>query len=260
YHYHHHRGKQQQYDARQPPLPWSFSDDHHHGENGISGGMAVGVSSPSSPLYHSASSGSRKSVSSSSTSSLSPTLHYHQDPTHCQLLPSTFQSQDCTVTKNRTKAPSAAVPPGNFQEGHPNPHILHVGPGIQDRRKSLSILQNLSQASQKFRTMIRSPTATAGIGMRRRTVMNMSPITMDPDATASVTSMTSGGGTGVGDIVMILQEGQVEEDGEREALSGEIDVAPFVSDKDMEEIFGSDQQKLQLLQQQGDDDSTTTSV
>ncbi|KAF8946837.1 hypothetical protein BGZ47_011228 [Haplosporangium gracile] len=218
----HSRSKSQYHDARQSPLSWLFSDHHHHHqrENGLADGMAVGTNSPrsssSSSRHHSGGSGSRKSISSSSASSLSPTPHCHQDLYHFQ--------------------PSAKMPT-SFQEGHAPvlPHTLHHDPSIPDRRKPLSILQNLTQASQRFKTMLRSPSA----GMRRRTVMNLSPLTMDHHAAASAVedglSMEFGSGS-----TGILTEIVEDEVGNGIELSEEIDVEPLMSEKDIEEIFGAD--------------------
>ncbi|KAF9135382.1 hypothetical protein BGW39_003179 [Mortierella sp. 14UC] len=245
YHRHYRGNKQQEYDARQPLLPCSSTDHHRHGESGISGGMAIVTSSPCSSLRHSGS-GSRNSISSSSASSLSPALHYHhQDSTHYQLQPSAFQ--------DRTKAlmtPSAVILPSAFQKGHhypsATPHFDSAS--IQDRSKSLSILQNFSQASQKFRTMIRSPTA-ARIGRSRRgTVTNLSPITMDHGATPS------------GSQVQAVEEDESEVVGGGGVHGGDIDVEPLVSEKDMEENFGSEQQQQQQQQQRGVPDFTTITV
>ncbi|KAF9543481.1 hypothetical protein EC957_000842 [Mortierella hygrophila] len=228
---HHHHNKPQHPDTQQLPLLWPFSEEHNLSENALTGGMAIGTSSPrstsTSPCHHSGGSGSRKSISSSSASSLSPTLHYNQDP--YQLQPSVLHDRSSSVTKV----------PISFQEGYapvPFPHTLHLDPNIQDRRKSSSILQNLTQASQKFKTMIRPPA-----GMRRRTVMNISPVTMDHHNSVGV----AGGGISIelrsdstGDGVLTeLLEDEVGSMG----LSGEeIDVGPLVSERDMEEIFGAD--------------------
>ncbi|KAF9143737.1 hypothetical protein BGX30_014895 [Mortierella sp. GBA39] len=228
---HHHHNKPQPPDTRQPPLPWSFSEDHYHNKNALTGGMAVGTDSPqstsTSSCHRSGRSGSRNSISSSFTSSLSPTLHYNQDP--YQLQPSVLDDRSSSVTKV----------PISFQEGYtpvPVPHIPHLDRGVQDRRKSSSILQNLTQASQKFKTMIRPPT-----GMRRRTVMNISPITIDHHNSGGV----AGGGmsielssdsTGVGVLTELLED----EVGSMGLNGGEIDVGPLVSERDMEEIFGAD--------------------
>ncbi|KAF9145229.1 hypothetical protein BG015_011955 [Linnemannia schmuckeri] len=226
----HSHSKPQYHEARQPPLPWSFSDDHHHHqrENSLAGGMAVGTDSPcsssSSSQHHSDGSGSRKSISSSSASSFSPTLYYHQDQYQFQL--SAIHGRSAT-----------AKMPISFQEGYEPvlPHTLHHDPSIQDRRKSLSILQNLTQASQKIKTMIRSPS----VRMRRRTVMNLSPLTMDHYAAARAVEdgMSVEFGSGRTDVLTEAMEDEVRS-GIR--LSGEIDVEPLMSEKDMEEIFGAD--------------------
>lgn len=230
YRQHHHHNKSQHQDARQPPLPWSFFEDQHHNENVLTGGMAVGTSSPRSSSsvsrHHSGGSEFRKSISSSSVSSLSPTLHYSHD---------SYQLQHSVI---HDRSSSTAKVPTSFQESNTpmsHPHILHLSPSIQDRRKSSSILQNLTQASQKFKTMIRSPTG----GMRRRTVMNLSPITMDHHNSGGV----AGGGMSIelgGGRTSVLSELQEDEVGSMGLSDGEIHVEPLVSEKDMEEIFGAD--------------------
>ena len=229
YRHHHHHNKPHHHDARQHPLPWSTFEDHHRSENTLTGGMAVGTSSPrpsSSSSYHrSGGSGSQKSISSSSASSLSPTLHYKQDSYHFQ--PSVLHGRSSSTTKV----------PTSFQEGYtplPLPHTLHLDPSIQDRRKSLTIIQNLTQASQKFKTMIRPPS-----GMRRRTVMKMSPITMDHHNSSDI----AGGGMSIelrSDSTGVMTELLEDEVGSMGLSGREIDVVPLVSEKDMEEIFGAD--------------------
>lgn len=228
-HYHQHHIKPQHHDARQPQLPWSFSEDQNHSENALTGGRAVGNSSPrsssSSSRHHTGRSGSRKSISSSA-SSLSPILHYNLD--HYQLQHSVLHDHSSSITKA----------PTSFQEGFttvPLPHSLQLGPSIQDRRKSSSILQNLTQASQKFKTMIRSPNA----GMRRRTVMNLSPITMDHHNSSGVAGggMSMELGSGSTGVLTELLEDEV---GSMGLSGGEINVEPLATEKDMEEIFGAD--------------------
>ncbi|KAF9282987.1 hypothetical protein BGZ88_010709 [Linnemannia elongata] len=231
YRQHHHHTKLQQHDARQPPLPWSFSEDHYHSENTISGGMAFGTSSPrsftSSSRHHSSGTGSQKSISSSpSASSLSPILYYNQDS--YQLQPSALHDRSSSTTKV----------PTSFQDGYTPvllPHTLQLESTTQDRRKSLSILQNLTQASQKFKTMIRSPPA----GIRRRTVLNLSPVTMDHHNSGGVSSgaMLIDLGSGNTGVLTELPENEV---GSVVLNGGDIDEQPFLSEKDMEGIFGAD--------------------
>jgi len=51
--------------------------------------------------------------------------------------------------------------------------------GVQERRRSLSALQTFTHsASQKFKTMMRSPS-----GLRRRSVMSLSPMTLERSPT-----------------------------------------------------------------------------
>ncbi|KAG0324153.1 T-lymphoma invasion and metastasis-inducing protein 2 [Dissophora globulifera] len=93
---------------------------------------------------------------------------------------------------------------------HPNQHPqmapLPTTPA-QDRRKTMSILQNITHsASQRFWTLVRSPS-----GLRRRTGMNQSPLTMEQ------TSFT-----GEGTVDEAKEE--EEEEGQRQTKQGRLDV------------------------------------
>ncbi|GJJ79169.1 hypothetical protein EMPS_11528 [Entomortierella parvispora] len=75
----------------------------------------------------------------------------------------------------------------------------------QERRKSLSVLQTFTHsASQKFKTMIRSPS-----GLRRRSVMSLSPMTLErsPTLISSLNSTAAVGEHGDGEGV---EEGEEE--------------------------------------------------
>ncbi|KAG0308029.1 T-lymphoma invasion and metastasis-inducing protein 2 [Dissophora globulifera] len=89
---------------------------------------------------------------------------------------------------------------------HPQMAPLPTTPA-QDRRKTMSILQNITHsASQRFWTLVRSPS-----GLRRRTGMNQSPLTME---------QTSFTGEGTADEA----KEEEEEEGQRQVKQGRLDV------------------------------------
>ncbi|KAI8605978.1 hypothetical protein EDD21DRAFT_362194, partial [Dissophora ornata] len=152
-------------------------------------------SAETSPDYLPAHSVSKKqSPSSSSSSSQTQKKEHshhiffqHHNHNHDHRRQDTYNSQ----TQTQTHPQSVPVPSAPSH----------------DRRKSLSILQNITHsASQKFRTLMWSPS-----GLRKRTVMSLSPIMMDH-------SSCTGGGTTDEEEAADREEKEDREIGERLSL------------------------------------------
>ncbi|CAO3568553.1 unnamed protein product [Mortierella alpina] len=97
--------------------------------------------------------------------------------------------------------PSSAAPPSSSLSAaaySSGPAL--TGAGREQRRRSLSILQHITHsASQKFKTLIRSPST-----LRRRTVMSLTPITMESASNA--------------ECVLVEEEQEQYQEHERETL------------------------------------------
>ncbi|KAF9924327.1 hypothetical protein FBU30_005665 [Linnemannia zychae] len=230
-----------------PSVRETFSEDHHQFEEiEHANRKDIGTISPRSLSHHSGS--SSQSTSSASAISFSRTMHRcndHQMSSQPQL--TTLQGSNHVRCKTDNSSSGAISSTSSListlsYDGNSSTQTLHLDSRPNDRRKHLSILQNISQASQKFRTLIRSP--TSGIGARRKTAMNLSPMTMDCTNSEDVTVVAS-------EAVNVSRKDDeygtktIVDDKVNNGILGStigngwVDEKPLVSDQDINKIFGT---------------------
>ncbi|KAF9959483.1 hypothetical protein BGZ72_009535 [Mortierella alpina] len=164
----------------------STDSERSRGSSGIKAGL-LSMQPPRLTLSPSVSSASYCSTSSrSSLYSITPSIHdeHHagRDRSAKKSTGRKLNFHDGYVCDERSTGdmPSSTAPSSSSAASGSVPAPALAGATHEQRRRSLSILQHITHsASQKFKTLIRSPST-----LRRRTVMSLTPITMESPSNA----------------------------------------------------------------------------